>query len=888
LASVVGAGPDEADHAGADGTALWANQTEQRLAFLTEAGDVLAASLDYQDTLRRVARLAVPRIADWCAVDVAGDDGALHRLAVVHADPAKRTAAERLRERYPVIPPGSAHTAARVVREGRAWADPAVAPARLAAEARDPEHLALLCELGFGAELVAPLVARGHALGTITLVSATPGRYGDPADRQLVEALARRCALAVDNARLYREAQASRDRAERLQAITVQLGQRLDADAVLRQVVDAAAELLESQFAGVYLLSREDRPWGRGSDSGLGDTFILAAARGLDESREAYRHLPRRGSLGGRALELGRTLGIDDVAGAGQTAVLPALATGQAVGALLVAPILAPPVGILGSVDDARNPGLAGREEREALGVIEVYATAPRPWKRDDERLLTALASAAGVAVANARLYRSAQEEASIQATLNTALRETAEARDAALAEAEAARERLAFLAEASAQLATSLDYEATLATVARLAVPRFADWCAVDMVADDGTIRRLASAHVDPSKAELAREISRRYPPDPDAPRGLHAVLRSGQPELYREISDEVLVAAARDHQHLELLRAAGLVSAIVAPLAARGRVLGTLTLAWAESGRRYDGADLDTAGEIARRAALAVDNARLYGDAQASRQRVEALAAEREQFLAAASHDLKNPLAAAWGNAQMLQRTLARTGTVPPERLTGALANISTSLERMTRQINELLDMARARLGQPLSLERAPTDLVALARQGVALQQAATDRHRLRVEATVPELVGEWDTVRLERVLGNLLSNAVKYSPDGGEVVVTVAREHGLQGRAGETGETGETKGSDWAVLGVRDEGVGIPAADLERIFEQFERGANVTGRIEGTGIGLTAARQVVEQHGGTISVESAEGSGTTVTVRLPVAAPPLPSAAGGGATG
>ena len=149
----------------------------------------------------------MPWLADWCVVDLAGEDGALHRLAVVHADPAKQAAADRLRREYPAIAPGAAHTATQVARSGRPRVDPHVSPERLAGEARDAAHLALLQELGFGAELVAPLVARGHVLGTITLVSAAPERYAAPTDLQLAEALALRCALAVDNARLYRQAQ---------------------------------------------------------------------------------------------------------------------------------------------------------------------------------------------------------------------------------------------------------------------------------------------------------------------------------------------------------------------------------------------------------------------------------------------------------------------------------------------------------------------------------------------------------------------------------------------------------------------------------------------------------------------------------------------------------
>lgn len=170
------------------------------------------------------------------------------------------------------------------------------------------------------------------------------------------------------------------------------------------------------------------------------------------------------------------------------------------------------------------------------------------------------------------------------------------------------------FLAQIGATLSSSLDYRATLASVARLAVPHLADWCAVDIVEEDGSLKRLAVEHEDPQKVQLAHELQERYPPDPEAPQGVQRVVRSGQSEFYPDITDEMLVAAARDAEHLRLMREIGFVSLIFVPLVARGRTLGVITLVSAESGRRYREADLELADELARRAALAVDNARLY----------------------------------------------------------------------------------------------------------------------------------------------------------------------------------------------------------------------------------------------------------------------------------
>ena len=198
------------------------------------------------------------------------------------------------------------------------------------------------------------------------------------------------------------------------------------------------------------------------------------------------------------------------------------------------------------------------------------------------------------------------------------------------------AEEAVRFLAEASAVLASSLGYRETLASVARLAVPRLADWCAVDVLEEDGSLERLAVAHPDPEKVALAYELQERYPTDPDAPRGMHQVLRTGQPELIPEIPRELIEQAARDERHGEILRELGLRSYMVVPLVARGRTLGTLAFVTAESGRRYGEADLKVAEELARRAAMAVDNARLYEEAQREideRKRAEEALRESEE---------------------------------------------------------------------------------------------------------------------------------------------------------------------------------------------------------------------------------------------------------------
>ncbi|MDQ3942268.1 MAG: PAS domain S-box protein, partial [Actinomycetota bacterium] len=194
------------------------------------------------------------------------------------------------------------------------------------------------------------------------------------------------------------------------------------------------------------------------------------------------------------------------------------------------------------------------------------------------------------------------------------------------------------FLAEASEVLSSSLDYRTTLESVAYLAVPTLADWCVVDILAEDGSLERLAVAHPDPKKVALAYELQERYPPDPDAPRGVHNVLRTGEPEMMEEIPEQMLDEATRDEEQRQMLKELGLRSYMVVPLVARGRSLGAISLVTAESGRRYRETDVEMAQEVARRAALAVDNARLYEDAQreiAEREQAEeALRSSRDQL--------------------------------------------------------------------------------------------------------------------------------------------------------------------------------------------------------------------------------------------------------------
>jgi len=236
-----------------------------------------------------------------------------------------------------------------------------------------------------------------------------------------------------------------------------------------------------------------------------------------------------------------------------------------------------------------------------------------------------------------------------------------------------------------------------------------------------------------------------------------------------------------------------------------------------------------------------------------------LQAAVRERETFLASISHDLKTPLTLIKGHADLLYARVARSDNPELAKMVPGLGSITANSAQMAQLIDELLELARLQVGQSLELDRRSVDLVALARRVTEDHDRASYRHRIRFQSDVATSKGLWDAARLERVLDNLLSNAVKYSPHGGEIVVAVGHEP-------------EPEPDGTATLRVSDHGLGIPAADLPRIFDRFHRGANVAQSIEGTGLGLAGVRHTVEGHGGSLTVESTEGEGSTFLVRLP----------------
>jgi signal transduction histidine kinase len=410
----------------------------------------------------------------------------------------------------------------------------------------------------------------------------------------------------------------------------------------------------------------------------------------------------------------------------------------------------------------------------------------------------------------------------------------------------EVAHERAAFLSKASGLLGSSLDYEETLRNVARMAVPRMADWCGVDLLDGDHGTRSVAVAHVDPAKVVFATEMRRRYPADPDSPTGVPNVIRTGVAEIYPEIPDELLVASARDEEHLAMARELGLRSAIVAPIRDRDGVLGAITFVISDSARRYTPEDLMMAEQLGERVGAAIANARLYEEAQ----RAVVL---RDEFLSIAGHELRTPLAAI---SLHLQSMLRSPDEMSMARIRERITKLIGQSDRLAALVEDLLDVTKLMSGR-VELEPRELDLGSVVKQCVERMRDEFDRASTPLQLRIASVRGRWDRSRLDQIATNLLSNALKYGR-GQPVSVEVGLDDEI------------------AVMSVSDRGIGIAPEDHNRIFERFERAVS-SRNFGGFGLGLWIVRQLVEAHGGTIQVASALGEGATFTVTLPMVSAP-----------
>ena len=391
--------------------------------------------------------------------------------------------------------------------------------------------------------------------------------------------------------------------------------------------------------------------------------------------------------------------------------------------------------------------------------------------------------------------------------------------------------EEQSFLARVGEVLGSSLSHRETAEHVSALVVSFLGDICAVDVVDDDGRLRRLKMCHADPAKAALV-EAAGRITIDPSGPE--QKVLETRRSQLLADVPAD-----------LPLMEALGIRSILAVPLVARDHLTGVLSIASCRPERRYGPADLQLAEELGRRVALALDNAHLYEVAQDAIQ-------VRDRVLGVVAHDLRNPLNAILLNSDLLKRR----ATEPERRSQKQFDGIRKAALRMNRLIQDLLDVMRLESGH-LAIDRQPVDVGDLVAEALeAAQQAASDGSiDLRLDAAEEDLLLLADRDRLLQVLDNLLGNAIKFTAPGGRVTVGVASQGGE------------------ALIRVTDTGPGIPVEDQPHLFDRFWQARKTDRR--GAGLGLHIVKGIVDSHGGRVWVESQVGAGATFHVAVPIAA-------------
>lgn len=415
-----------------------------------------------------------------------------------------------------------------------------------------------------------------------------------------------------------------------------------------------------------------------------------------------------------------------------------------------------------------------------------------------------------------------------------------------AASRAERLQRRLSLLADVTVRLSASLDYQTRLERLARMVVPTLADLCVVYVQEADGWIARVALAHVDPAQEHYLRGLQEQDRIDPDGDNPVAQVFRTGQEVIATHIPDGTSFGEGPAQQ--AAFRQVGPRAFLLFPLAVRGQIHGAINFVIADPARSYSDEDVTFAAEVARRGALAIENARLYREAQ------DAITL-RDQFLSVAAHELKTPLTALLGNAQLLQRRTAQSPVIGAREQRN-LEVVVQQAQRLNALVSALLDLSRLETGQ-LSIRKEPIDLCALVRRAVETTAGNLDGRTLELSCPPEPLMVNGDGLRLEQVFQNLIHNAVKYSSPPSPISVEVSPREAT------------------VAVSVRDQGIGVPRAALPHLFQRFFRASNATdSSVSGVGIGLYVVREIVAQHGGAVEVVSAEGEGSTFTVILPVA--------------
>ena len=429
--------------------------------------------------------------------------------------------------------------------------------------------------------------------------------------------------------------------------------------------------------------------------------------------------------------------------------------------------------------------------------------------------------------------------------------------------ERERAEARLRILAHASSELTRSLDEMATVCALGGVVVTQIADWCTIDLFDEAGELQRALVLHHDAARQSLAQALSE--PTWAFGPGSVHPA-RSGEPVLLPVVTPKQIAEMAGTIEQRRAIEWLGMRSMMMVPLRVRDQTLGALTCVWGRGHRRYDSEDLALAQDLALRAALAIDNARLYTAERTARAEAEAAVGVREEFLAIAAHELKTPITSLRGFAELGVRAFDGNGTIDPALARRILETIDRQSARLGALVTNLLEVARGTSQRDVIAPR-PINLVDLVRGVIEVVRVRSDQHEMVLNAPEHvEIVA--DPLRIEQVVINLVDNAAKFSPLGSLI------------------EVGVVDGPEAVEVTVRDHGMGIPPEHRHRIFDRFFQ-AHVGDQASGMGLGLYISQEIVQRHGGTLRAETPDDGGTRMVMSLPcgvteprVAKPPAPN--------
>lgn len=401
----------------------------------------------------------------------------------------------------------------------------------------------------------------------------------------------------------------------------------------------------------------------------------------------------------------------------------------------------------------------------------------------------------------------------------------------------------LSFLAEASRILSSSLDYQQTLNTIASLAVPEIGDWCAVDLL-EDGGVKQVAVAHKEPKKIKWAKKLRVVNPVSLNDPTGIAKVIRTGKPEIYPNIPDEMLVAVAKSKEQLALLRKIGFTSVIIVPILSKDRPIGTISLITTETNRNYNEADLLMAKELATRASVAIENAGLYKRSQ------EAISI-RDEFISVASHELKTPVTSVKMFTQVLKKHSEQIGDT---KAVSHLNKMDKQINKLTELIYDLLNVSKIQAGK-MEFKKQEFNFDEAVKETVDVLQQSSEKHKLIIKGhTGKTVLG--DEERIGQVINNLISNAIKYSPRADKVTIKLSSNNRK------------------VQVDVTDYGIGMVKTHLSKIFERFYRVYDNTDKtFPGLGIGLYICSEIIKRHEGKFWVKSNLGKGSTFSFSLPI---------------